>query len=183
MEFRVLGPLEVVDDGRVLRLGSGKQLALVAYLLLHANEAVSVDRLVDELWIEPRRRPRRRSCGTTSLCSGESSETGSSRSRPAICSASRTASSTAGASSVAIASGDLDTLTEALGLWRGPPLSQVAYEPFAQGEIARLEELRLTALEARIEAAARRSAGMRASSPSSSRSSARTRCGSGCAAS
>jgi len=52
VEFRILGPLEVVDDGRTLKLGSGKQLALVAALLLHANEAVPVDRLVDELWGE-----------------------------------------------------------------------------------------------------------------------------------
>src|SRR5262245_18110204 len=52
MEFRLLGAVEVVDDGRPLRLGSGRQLALVAYLLLHANEAVAVDRLVDELWGE-----------------------------------------------------------------------------------------------------------------------------------
>src|SRR5206468_12540181 len=52
MEFRILGPLEVVRGDRVLRLGSGRQLALVAVLLLHANEAVSVDRLVEELWGE-----------------------------------------------------------------------------------------------------------------------------------
>ena len=50
MEFRVLGPLEVVEDGLALGIGTGRQLALVAVLLLHPNEAVSVDRLVDELW-------------------------------------------------------------------------------------------------------------------------------------
>src|SRR5919201_2526753 len=50
MEFRILGPLEVVDEGRVLKIGGAKQRALLALLLLHANEAVSRDRLIDELW-------------------------------------------------------------------------------------------------------------------------------------
>jgi DNA-binding SARP family transcriptional activator len=50
MEFRILGQLEVVRDGRIVPLGSGRQLALVAALLLQRNEVVSVDRLVDELW-------------------------------------------------------------------------------------------------------------------------------------
>ena len=50
------------------------------------------------------------------------------------------------------AQGAADALREGLGLWRGPPLSDFAYEPFAASEIARLDELRLTALEARIEA-------------------------------
>ena len=52
MEFRVLGPLEARDSGRVVPLGAGKQRSLLGVLLLHANEAVSVDRLVDELWGE-----------------------------------------------------------------------------------------------------------------------------------
>ena len=52
MEFRLLGPLEVVEHGRVLELGSARQRALLAVLLLHANEVVSVDRLIDELWGE-----------------------------------------------------------------------------------------------------------------------------------
>src|SRR5436305_9655195 len=52
MEFRVLGLLEVWDDGRALELGRGRQRALLALLLLHANETVSTDRLVDALWGE-----------------------------------------------------------------------------------------------------------------------------------
>ena len=71
------------------------------------------------------------------------------------------ASSTPSASSRRSSDGDLDELTDALALWRGPPLSQLAYEPFAQTEIARLEELRLAAVEARIEASSR-AAGTRA---------------------
>ena len=50
MEFRILGPLEVWSDGRRLPLGGSKQRMLLAVLLLHRNEVVSIDRLVDELW-------------------------------------------------------------------------------------------------------------------------------------
>src|SRR5256885_11885227 len=52
MEFRILGPLEVVEQGDWVRLGGGKQRALLAVLLVHANEVVSADRLVEELWGE-----------------------------------------------------------------------------------------------------------------------------------
>jgi DNA-binding SARP family transcriptional activator len=52
MEFRILGPLEVVDDGHPVALQRGKQQALLAYLLLHPNELVAADRLVDALWGE-----------------------------------------------------------------------------------------------------------------------------------
>src|SRR4051794_18638178 len=52
MEFRILGPLEVLDEGRVVALGGSKQRALLALLLLHANETLTPDRLIDELWGE-----------------------------------------------------------------------------------------------------------------------------------
>ena len=52
MEFRVLGPLEVLDDRRLLDLGAPRQRALFAFLLLHANEVVSTDRLAEALWPE-----------------------------------------------------------------------------------------------------------------------------------
>src|SRR6266508_2541312 len=52
MQFRLLGPVEVEEQGRLLPLGSAKQRALLAILLLHANEVVSRDRLIDELWGE-----------------------------------------------------------------------------------------------------------------------------------
>src|SRR4051812_42582509 len=152
MEFRILGPLEVVAEGRTLRLGSGRQLALVAVLLLHANQVVSVDRLVDELWGEspPPTAAKivrnsisvlRRELGDRLvtqppgyLLRVEDGELDSERLE------------------LALEAGDLARLTEAFALWRGPPLSQLAYEPFAQNEIARLEELRLAAIERRIEA-------------------------------
>src|SRR3954447_2348102 len=50
MEFRILGPLEVVDRGRVLTLGGSRQRTLLALLLTRANEVVTADRLIDELW-------------------------------------------------------------------------------------------------------------------------------------
>ena len=50
MEFRILGPLEVVENGRQIELGGAKHRALLAVLLLHANEVVSTDRLIDALW-------------------------------------------------------------------------------------------------------------------------------------
>jgi DNA-binding SARP family transcriptional activator len=50
MEFRILGPLEVLEDGRPVDLGGVRQRALLAILLLHANEVVSTDRLIDALW-------------------------------------------------------------------------------------------------------------------------------------
>jgi YVTN family beta-propeller protein len=152
MEFRILGPLEVVSDGRTLRLGSGKQLGLVAVLLLHANQAVPVDRLVDELWGDspPPTAPKivrnyvsllRRELGdrlvTRSpgyLLRVDPGELDSTRLEHAV------------------ESRELESLNRALALWRGSPLSQFAYEPFAQDEIARLEGLHLSALEARIDA-------------------------------
>ena len=50
MEFRILGPLQVLDEGREVRLGGAKQRALLALLLLDPNRVVSRDRLIDELW-------------------------------------------------------------------------------------------------------------------------------------
>src|SRR5919204_6831622 len=50
VEFRILGPLEVWREGRPVRIEGAKERALLAFLLLHAGEPVSVDRLIDELW-------------------------------------------------------------------------------------------------------------------------------------
>ena len=52
MEYRILGPLEVLDQGRPVSLGGTRQRALLTLLLLHRNEVVSTDRLLDELWGE-----------------------------------------------------------------------------------------------------------------------------------
>jgi len=52
MDFRILGPLEVLDEGGRVALGGRRQRALLALLLLHANETLTIDRLIDELWDE-----------------------------------------------------------------------------------------------------------------------------------
>jgi DNA-binding SARP family transcriptional activator len=160
MEFRVLGPLEVVEDGRALPLGGTKQRALLACLLLRANQLVSTDRLVEELW--PQGAPRtaaktiqvyvsklRKELGEGRLVTHapgyvlrvDPSELDLARFEALFEEARRVDPRRAA-----------EPLREALALWRGPALADLAYEPLAQTEIARLEELRLAALEERIEA-------------------------------
>ena len=160
MEFRVLGPLEVVEDGQALPLGGTKQRALLACLLLRANQLVSTDRLVEELW--PHGAPRtaaktiqvyvsklRKELGEGRLVTHppgyvlrvDPSELDLARFEALLEEAHRVDPRRA-----------VEPLREALALWRGPALADLAYEPFAQTEIARLEELRLAALEERIEA-------------------------------
>jgi YVTN family beta-propeller protein len=164
MEFRLLGRLEVRDDGQELALGGGKQRALLAVLLLHEREAVSTDGLIDALWGE--RPPAsalnsvhvyvsqlRRVLGEGRLVTrgrGYALEL-----RPGELDLERFEDLLARGRRL-LAAGDVraaaETLREALDLWRGAPLADFAYDPFAQTEIARLEELRLAALEERIEA-------------------------------
>lgn len=152
MEFRNLGPLEIVDDGRSLRLGSGRQLALIGVLLVHVNEAVSVDRLVDELWADsPPPTAAKIVRNYVSLLRRELGDRLVTRS-PGYLLRIESGELDSDVLERAVESGDLERLTSALELWRGPPLAQLSYEPFAQNEIARLDELRLTALETRIDA-------------------------------
>jgi len=167
LEFRILGPLEVSDGDRLLRLSGPKQGALLALLLLHANEVVSSDRLIDELWgeeppqtganaLQARVSQLRRALGRSgsealvTRAPGYLLEVG-----PGELDAERFVR-LAGVGRQALAQGDAvgaaATLGAALALWRGPALADFAYEPFAQGEIARLAEARLTALEERLEA-------------------------------
>jgi DNA-binding SARP family transcriptional activator len=167
MDFRLLGPLTVADDDRELTLGGGKQRALLALLLTHPNEVLSSDRLIDELWgaeapptaakmLQNYVSGLRRALGANG--GGTALETRGSgymlRVRPGERDLDRFEELLErGRAGVAQ---DPETaakvLREALALWRGPPLSEFAYEQFAQEEIARLEELRLDAIEERIEA-------------------------------
>ena len=144
----------------MLTLGGGRQRALLAILLLHANEAVSADRLIDDLWGQsPPATARkivqlyvsrlRKELGNGRLVSRspgymlcvERSELDLARFESLLGEASRTGPGSAA-----------PKLRDALALWRGPPLADFAYEPFARAEIARLEELRWAAREQRIDA-------------------------------
>jgi DNA-binding SARP family transcriptional activator/DNA-binding beta-propeller fold protein YncE len=164
LEFRILGPLELVEDGRPVALAGGRQRMLLALLLLHANEVVSNDRLIDGLWGE--RPPAtatkvlqnavsqlRRSLGDNLIVTRAPGYL--LRVEPEAVDA-RRFESLLEEGRRTLAAGDAaeaaEILRRGLGLWRGRPLDEFAYEPFAEGEIARLQELRLRALEERIEA-------------------------------
>jgi DNA-binding SARP family transcriptional activator len=162
VDFRILGPLEVWHDGSLVPVQGPKQRALLAVLVLNANEIVSTDRLVDQLW------------------GAEQPDAGGAALRVRV-SQLRKALGPKGAHVVTRVPGyvlELDDeqldlrhferlvaesvdaspesaaelLRDALALWRGPPLEEFAYADFAQTAIARLEEMRLGALELRIEA-------------------------------
>jgi DNA-binding SARP family transcriptional activator len=159
-EFRVLGPLEVLTNGSPLALGGVRQRSLLAILMLHTNEVVATDRLIDELWAQL---PPPTALKTIQVyVSRFRKDLGDDRllTRPPgyllriapaeldLRQFEQLVDHARGAEPAAAAR----ILRDALGLWRGPPLADLAYEPFAQIEIARLEELRWTALEQRIDA-------------------------------
>ena len=168
MEFCILGPLEARADDRLLPVRGGKQKALLALLLLHANEVVSSERLVDELWpdeppesgltaLQVRVSQLRKSLEVAGdpppivtrapgyLVQVESDQLDLLRFE-------RLAAQARGAFEKGDPNAAADRLRSALALWRGPALADLAYESFAQAAIVRLEELRLAALEQRIEA-------------------------------
>lgn len=171
MEYGVLGPLEVVRDGTPVHVGPLKQRALLILLLVRANRVVPMDRLIDELWagrppaqatitlqsyVSSLRRTLEpgRSAGVAStllvwrspgyLLRVEPDELDTIRFERLV-QEGRAALGGDPVRAVAL-------LTQALGLWRGDALSDVATEGFALGEIARLTELHLSATEDRIEA-------------------------------
>jgi DNA-binding SARP family transcriptional activator len=164
VEFRILGPLEVRHEGRPVRIDGAKERALLAFLLLHAGEPVSVDRLIDELWGDSppataRKSVQVRVAGLRRVLPGDVLLTRGDayliRLQPTQLDLHRFEQLVSDASRL-LADGDptaaVATLHDALALWRGPPLADFAYEPFAQPAIARLEELRAHALELRIDA-------------------------------
>jgi DNA-binding SARP family transcriptional activator/ABC-type transport system substrate-binding protein len=168
VEFRLLGPLEVSDHGRALELGGRKRRALLALLLLHANEVVSSDRLIEELWGEqPPQAAATALHGHVSrlrkLLGGDGGSEQLLVTRPPGYVLRlepeqldlRRFEQLRDEARAARAKGDVGgasrALRAALSLWRGPPLDDLAYERFAQTEVNRLEELRLATIEERID--------------------------------
>jgi DNA-binding SARP family transcriptional activator len=163
LEFHILGPLDIRREGRLVHIGGAKERALLAILLLHAGQSVSVDRLIDELWgnsppatarksVQVRVAGLRRALGDeVVLTAGDGYLVRPGSNQLDLHRFEQLLSS----GSDALATGDhtraLATLDEALALWRGPALADFAYESFAQAAIARLEEMRAHALELRIE--------------------------------
>ena len=157
MEFRILGPLEVVDEGRPVVLQRGKQLALLAYLLLHPNELVSTGRLIDALWGE---RPPPTAAKILQNAVSQLRR---------VLGEDRLVTQPPGYR-FRLEPGELDlhrfellaqegrlkhdaqVLRDALAIWRGEPLSNLRDESFAQHAARRLEEARLSVLEDRIDA-------------------------------
>jgi DNA-binding SARP family transcriptional activator len=170
VDYRVLGPLEVIDDGETVDIGPRKQRSLLALLLINVNRVVATDHILEELWgddaegkenalwvyvsrlravLEPEHSKRSefsvlvtRDHGyMLSLDPGSFDqnrfEKGASEGR------SRLRADPPAASAL---------LSEALAEWRGHPLQDFTYDDFAQSEITRLTELRLGALEDRIDA-------------------------------
>jgi WD40 repeat protein/DNA-binding SARP family transcriptional activator len=169
MEFRILGPLEVLEAGRVVRLGEGRQRALLALLLLRSNQVVSSERLVEDLWddepaatapkmlqkyvsqlrttlddrgaVDAQRLVTR---GQGYLLRVEPDELDATLFERRLAEGRRARA--AGRPEAA------DILRGAIGLWRGPTLEEFAGHPFARADIARLDEMRVAAIEERISA-------------------------------
>jgi DNA-binding SARP family transcriptional activator len=161
IEYRVLGSLEALDGGHPLSLGGLRQRAVLAVLLLHANEVVPASRLIDDVWgDEP---PET----AANILQGYVSDLRHVLGRDAIVTRGR-------GYAISVEAGDLDlrrferlaeagtqaldhdraseaaeSLRQALGLWRGPALADLD-ESFALAALGRLEELRLGALDRRI---------------------------------
>jgi len=167
VRYRLLGPLEVSDGDSPLALGEGRQRSVLTLLLLHRNEAVASDRLIDALWGD---RPPATAAKVLQNHVAQLRRALDDREGQRLLTRGR-------GYRLEVADGELDLdrferlvdeggaalasgrpadaaslLREALALWRGPPLADVAYETFAQGEIARLEERRSAAMEQRIDA-------------------------------
>jgi DNA-binding SARP family transcriptional activator len=171
VEFRLLGPFDVLVDGRSAQLGGAKQRALLAILAIHANEVLPAERLIDGLWPgHPPESAVNTLQGYISRLRKALDPHGSNGAEPIIVFRppgyvltvlpeqidshrfERLVAEAETRSATGDAAGAADSLREALALWRGAALADFSYEDFAQPEIARLEELRLNAIEDRIDA-------------------------------
>src|SRR3954447_20225942 len=157
MEIRLLGLVEAVQDDRALPLGGAKPRSLLAMLALHANATVSADRLIEGLWGEEP--PATASKLVQVLVSQLRKQLAGSdaeivtRGRGYELRVDPEAVDALRFERLVTAGGNGSHLGEALALWRGPPLDDLADEPFAAPEIRRLEDLWLRAREAAIDAA------------------------------
>ena len=168
MEFRILGPLEALEGDQRVALGGSKRRAVLALLVLHPNETVSAERLIDELWGEaaPQTAAKTLQAHVSRL---RKALPGAGANGPIVTHAhgyelrvepdgvdahrfERLLSEARSELAADQPSSAATLLEAALALWRGPPLADLAYEPFAQAEIARLEDLRIAALEQLVEA-------------------------------
>lgn len=170
VEYRILGPLQIVKSGRALPLGGRKQRGLLALLLLDRNRVVPRDRLIDALWEESPPASAANSVQVYVSRLRRLLEEGVPADGNVLVTEAPGYSLRTGTGAVdadeferlaaegkaALAAGDLSgaetALSAALALWRGPALADLASELYAQPEIARLEALRLEALETRFEA-------------------------------
>ena len=164
LEFRLLGPLEVLAGGDRVPVPGAKERSLLALLLLHAGRVVSADRLLAELWGE--RLPEDPANALQTRVAklrralGQAGARGLLASRrpgyvlevaPEQVDVHRFERLLAEARRTAVTAGASGRFEEALALWRGPALADFANEGFAQAEIGRLEELRLVAVEGRLD--------------------------------
>ena len=164
MDFRILGPLEALDGARHVALGGRKRRAVLAVLLLHPNETLSNERLIDELWgesppgnalktLQVHVSRLRKELAPGVLVTREHGyelqldvdELDAHRFEGLL-------EDARGELAAGNPDRALAALERSLALWRGAPLADLAYEPFAQTEIARLEDLRVAAIEHVIEA-------------------------------
>jgi DNA-binding SARP family transcriptional activator len=166
VEFRILGPLEVFDGGVAVPLGTLKERAVMAVLLLRANEVVSPERLIDDLWgASPPPTARKAVSVYLSKLRKVLGHNGGDPISPVAggyrltldpeCLDASRAQRLAADADERAAAGDPEVAAElfrkALALWRGPTLAGLTLESQGHDEIARLDELRLTALMGRID--------------------------------
>ena len=166
LQIAILGPIEPRMDGDLVAVPAGKQRALLTLLATRAPQPVSAEAAAEALW--PRAAPAeamrslqvavsrlRRSLGTAASAV-ETVATGYRLAVESDAIDARRFEALMDTAQAARVGGDAAAarrlLDDALALWRGPPLADVEFESFAQGEIARLEELRLAALEERVDA-------------------------------
>ena len=160
LEIRILGPLEVWDGEKSLDLGGRRQRAVLALLAIHVGEVVSSERLITYLWGEspPPTAATSLQNAVSQLRKALGADVVETRAPGYALNAEKNAvdarrfEQLVNEARSAEADRRAGLVGEALQLWRGPPLADFPYEPFAQNEAARLEELRVTAVEEQMEA-------------------------------